>query len=127
MPSRWMAPKKIKLTRPYTDAQQMWLRGNETHRGPAPEVLDDLADAKFSGGWDIDRVCPRCGQAAYAKSGQCVACEMYVPDPPRTLQQRQDARRLAVAVAARTPKPPRKRAPRVSRKRARALAQMGLR
>jgi hypothetical protein len=126
MASRWMAPKIIKLKRPYTDAQQMWLRGNETHRGPAPEVLDELAELAMTGGYRGDRhaVCDVCKVTRFA-NGLCM-CDLYIPAPPRTLQQRQDARRLAVAVAMRTPKPQRKRA-RESKRQARALARMGLR
>jgi hypothetical protein len=124
MASRWMAPKLIKLKRPYTDAQQMWLRGNETHRGPAPEVLDELAELAMTGGYDVTDMCDVCHVARFA-NGLCM-CDLYIPAPPRTLQQRQDVRKLAVAVAMRTPKPQRKRA-RESKRRARALAQMGLR
>jgi hypothetical protein len=124
MPSRWMAPKLAKMRRPYTDHELMIM--GAAHRPPPPDVLDAIAEEKFWQGWDSPRhaLCTACRQLTSA-NGQCAACEMYVPAPPRSLQQRQDARRAAVMVDAMTPKPRRSR--RETPAHARKLAQMGLR
>lgn len=133
MASRWMAPKIAKLHRPYTDHELMIM--GASHRPPHPDVLDAIADAKFWQGWDSPQhqLCEGCGQLRSA-NGTCAACEMYTPEPPRTLQQRQETRRLAVAVAVHTrhARPARKggsgdRLSGAQRRKLRKLQTMGLR
>lgn len=128
MASRWMAPKLAKMRRPYTDNELMILDNAGTC--PKPEVLDAIADAKLTGGWKLDQwgQCETCWQC-FTANGTC-GCEVYVPDAPRTLAQRREARRLAVAVDMYR-KPPAKRTarrkPKRSASRDRKLAAMGLR
>jgi hypothetical protein len=127
MASRWMAPKLIKMRAPYSDHELMIM--GASHKPPPPEVLDEIAELALTGGWqlgtDRERQCETCGQCKSA-NGLC-GCDIYIPAQPRTLADRQEARRLAVAVQVHTRHVSGPRKAKRLTARDRRLATMGLR